>query len=139
MNKPFYQMFDFPFFDTKNGILAMFQKESKKIGEGLPFDIKRVLVMRGMKEADVRGGHTHHKTRQILFAINGACTVDLENGKEKISVRLEKLNQGVMLEPYVWHVMRDYVPGTILLVLADSEYEESDYIRDYQEFLKIAR
>jgi len=92
-----------------------------------------------MKEDDKRGGHTHHKTRQILFAINGGCTVDLDNGKEKDSVKLDQFTKGVLLEPYVWHVMRSFEPGTILLVLADMEYNESDYIRDYNEFLKFVR
>lgn len=128
MTSDFYKILDFPSSDTKNGILGMFQD--------VGFEIKRVLVMREMKEDDERGGHTHHKTRQILFAVNGGCTVDLDNGKQKDSVKLDKFTQGVLLEPYVWHVMRSFEPETILLVLADMEYNEEDYIRDYQEFLK---
>lgn len=131
MKNNFYQILNFPSSDTKNGILGMFQD--------VGFDIKRVLVMREMKEDDKRGGHTHHKTRQILFAINGGCMVDLDNGKEKDSVKLDKFTKGVLLEPYVWHVMRSFEPGTILLVLADMEYNEDDYIRDYDEFLKFKK
>jgi len=128
---------DFPFFDTKNGILTMIQSASVKAGKKLPFEIKRVLIMKGMKEGDVRGGHTHHKTRQIIFAISGGCTINLDNGKEKNSVRLDKFNQGVILESYTWHTMEKYDPDTILLVLADSEYDEADYIRNYKDFLKF--
>lgn len=135
----FYQVLDFPFFDTKNGLLCMFQGENVQAENKLPFDIKRVLVMKDMKENDVRGGHTHHKTRQILLAISGGCLVELDNGKEKASVKLDKFNQGVLLESYVWHIMKDFEPDTILLVLADSEYNEKDYIRDYQEFLKFVK
>ncbi len=124
-------MLDFPVFDTKNGILGMFQK--------VGFDIKRVLIMKDMKEGDIRGGHTHHKTRQILFALDGGCTVDLDYGDKKDSVKLDKFTQGVKLEPYVWHVMRDFTPGTILMVLASMEYDEADYIRNYDDFLAIIK
>ncbi len=100
----------------------------------LPFAIKRVLIMKGMASQDVRGGHTHHKTQQILFAVAGGCTVELDNGKEKTSVVLNAFNQGVVLLPYVWHSMKDFAEGTVLLVLADTEYDEKEYIRSYEEF-----
>lgn len=127
----FYQILDFPSINKSNGILGMFQN--------VGFDIKRVLVMKDMKENDERGGHTHHKTRQILFAVSGSCVVDLDNGKEKTSVKLEKINRGLLLEPYIWHVMKDFEENTVLLVLADTEYDEKDYIRNYQEFLKLVK
>lgn len=130
---------DLPSFDTSNGILMMAQNMSTQANGSLPFDIKRVLVMKDMKLDDARGGHTHHKTRQVLLVVSGGCTVDLDNGKEKESIKLDKFNQGVLLEPYVWHVMKDFTPNTVLLVLADTEYNEKDYIRDYQEFLKFVK
>lgn len=139
MASNFYQILDFPVSDTKNGILCMFQGQNVQAKNNLPFEIKRVLVMKDMKPNDSRGGHTHHQTRQILFAVTGGCVVQMDNGKEKDSVKLNKLNQGILLEPYVWHVMKDFEPGTILLVLADTEYDETDYIRDYNEFLKFVK
>ena len=138
-NDRFYKILDFPSFDTKNGILAMFQRGGCSIDEKLPFEIRRVLVMKDMKPEDVRGGHTHHRTRQVLFAIAGGCTVELDNGKEKTIVKLNKFNQGLLLEPYIWHIMKEYESGTILLVLANTEYDEKDYIRNYEEFLKYLK
>ena len=131
MKNNFYRFLDFPSSDTKNGILGMFQN--------VGFDIKRVLIMKKMKEGDKRGGHTHRKTRQILFAINGGCIVDLDNGNEKDSIKLDKFTKGILLEPLVWHVMKNFEPETILLVLAYMEYNEEDYIRDYDEFLKSVK
>lgn len=112
--------------------------QSAKVGEKglLPFPIKRVLVMKEMHTGDVRGGHTHHVTRQILFAISGSCMVDLDDGQTTGSIRLDSASTGVLLPPYVWHVMRDFSPGTVLLALADTEYDEKDYIREYDEFLR---
>jgi len=136
-NNAWFEMLEYPFFDTKNGILTALHAANTGAEHKLPFEIKRVLVMRGMKEADLRGGHTHHTTNQILFAVAGSCTVELDNGHEKTEVQLDAFNKGVWLKPYVWHVMKSYAPDTVLLVLADTEYNEADYIRDYDEFLKL--
>lgn len=136
-NKKHSDFIELPSFDTKNGILTMAQNLSTHGNGSLPFDIARVLVMKDMVVGDTRGGHTHHKTRQILFALNGSCVVDMEDARGTSSVRLDIFNKGILLAPYVWHVMRDFAPGTILLVLADTEYDERDYIRDYNEFKKI--
>ena len=132
-----YEMIEFPAHDTKNGILTAFQAAETGADHALPFDVKRILVMRDMKEGDVRGGHTHHYTNQILFAVSGGCTVTLENGEEHAEVRLDAFNKGIWLKPYVWHVMKDYAPDTVLLVVADSTYDEADYIREYGEFERI--
>lgn len=135
MENKLAQLFSFPTSDTKNGVLAMFQVPEQPGKQHVPFDIVRVLVMKDIKPGDVRGGHTHHATKQILFVLQGSCIVDLDNGKEKESVTLDAFHTGLYLPPYLWHVMRDFTPGAILLVLASSEYNEKDYIRDYQEFL----
>jgi len=126
---------ELPTFDTKNGVLMMAQNKSIGGNGELPFDVVRVLVMKDMIPGDQRGGHTHHKTRQILFALSGSCIVDLDTGIETWNTKLDSFNKGILLEPYTWHVMRDFAPGTVLLVLADTEYDEKDYIRDYDEFL----
>lgn len=131
------QILDFPLFEGNNGSLSVLKGNGGI--ETLPFEIKRVLLMRDMNSKAVRGGHTHHKTRQVLFAVSGSCVVDLDNGKEKSCVLLNKFNKGLLLEPCVWHVMRDFEEGTVLLVLADNEYDERDYIRDYDEFLKFVK
>lgn len=139
MENNFYQILDFPSSQSINGMLAMFQGNDVESSKKLPFNIKRVLVMKGMNAGDVRGGHTHHKTRQFLLAISGGCTVELFDGKQKAEIKLGEFNKGIVLEPYVWHVMKEYEPNTILLVLADSEYDEKDYIRSYDDFLKFVK
>ena len=136
MKTNFYETISFPFHDSKNGSLVMFQNNSvvnKK--NSLPFDVKKVLVIKDTKNGDVRGGHTHCKTRQIIFAISGSCNIKLDNGKERTQVTLDGFNNGLTLEPYVWHTMEDFKPNTILLILADTEYDEKDYIRNYDDFL----
>lgn len=130
-----YKIIRFPYFDTKNGVLTMFQESDGK-SFGLPFTVKRVLVTKDMRGEDKRGGHTHHKTNQILVCISGGCTVDLDDGSKKDQVVLDKHNEGLLLYPYVWHVMHSFKPDTILLVLADTLYDEKDYIRNYEDFIQ---
>ena len=135
MPKPFYRIIDFPSYNTKNGTLFMYQLTNKKNG-GVPFGVKRTLIIRDMKESDVRGGHTHHKTHQILICANGKCSVDLDDGKRKETIVLDSANQGLLLYPYVWHTMHDFKPDTVLVVLTDREYDEKEYIRNYNDFIQ---
>jgi len=112
MKKELYKMIEFPSHDTKNGLLTMVQDSTVSSLPKLPFDIKKVLVIKGMKKSDVRGGHTHHKTNQIIFCISGKCAVNLENRKQKKKVLLDKHNVGLVLYPYVWHTMEDFDENT---------------------------
>lgn len=134
MANDFYKIIDFPASNTGNGALTMYEH-----GPGekdlIPFEIKKVLTMRGMSGKDVRGAHTHHKTNQILIPLQGACTVTLDNGSEKTEVRMDNPNKGIILYPYVWHTMKDFEDNTILMVFADMIYDEVDYIRNYDDFL----
>lgn len=111
----------------------MYQKEE------VPFLVKKTLVIKGMVGNDKRGGHTHHKTNQILICLSGECKVSLDNGKNKAEVVLNKTEEGLLLYPYVWHSMYDFKPDTILLVLADRKYHEKEYIRNYDDFKKIIK
>lgn len=90
-------------------------------------------------EGVVRGKHAHKKLHQILFCVAGACTVSLDDGKEKAEVRLDQPSRGLLIGPGIWREMYDFTPGAVLMVLASEYYDESDYIRDYQEFLNSQR
>lgn len=100
----------------------------------VPFDIARVYYLYGT-EADVaRGFHAHHTLRQWAVCVAGSCTMLLDDGQTKETMTLDDPAAGIAIPPMVWHEMRDFAPGTVLLVLADQPYEEADYIRDYAAF-----
>jgi dTDP-4-dehydrorhamnose 3,5-epimerase-like enzyme len=103
----------------------------------IPFDIKRVYYIYGVSVGAVRGAHTHKETTQALFCIRGSITIALDDGKMKEKVILNKPNVGVILEPGVWHEMREFKKDTILLVLASEKHEPADYIRSYEDFLNL--
>ncbi len=103
----------------------------------IPFEIKRVYYMYDTNEGVVRGRHAHRKLQQILFCVHGSCKVMLDNGSEKKEVALEKPYEGLYVSGNMWREMYDFSPDAVLMVLASELYDESDYIRDYEEFKKI--
>ncbi|OHA26499.1 MAG: hypothetical protein A3C06_02895 [Candidatus Taylorbacteria bacterium RIFCSPHIGHO2_02_FULL_46_13] len=135
--KKLYTIIKFPSFETKNGALTMFQ-EGKNAGE-VPFTIKRTLVTKCTESSEPRGAHTHHQSRQVFMVLSGGCDVELDNGAEKTTVTLSHPEEGLVLEPYVWHVMKNFKKDTVTLALFDSLYDEKDYIRNYEEFKKCLK
>lgn len=102
----------------------------------IPFEIKRVYYMYDTKDGVRRGYHAHKSLKQILVCIHGSCKILLDNGEEKKIVSLEKPYEGLYIEYNMWREMYDFSPDAVLMVLASDYYTESDYIRDYDEFLK---
>lgn len=103
----------------------------------IPFEIKRVYYMYDTKDGVHRGFHAHKNLEQILICIHGSCKVLLDNGKEKKVVPLEKPYEGLYVSNNMWREMYDFSPDAVLMVLASDLYKEEDYIRDYNEFLKM--
>ena len=103
----------------------------------IPFQIKRVYYMYDTKDGVVRGKHAHKKLEQILVCIHGSCKIRLDNGKERKVVPLEKPYEGLYVGANMWREMYDFSPDAVLMVLASEVYEEEDYIRDYDEFLRL--
>lgn len=105
----------------------------------IPFEIKRVYYMYDTGEGIHRGFHAHKTLKQILICIHGSCKVLLDNGEEKKIVSLEKPYEGLYISHNMWREMYDFSPDAVLMVLASEYYDESDYIRDYDEFLNSVK
>ena len=119
--------------DARGSLIAL--EENRNI----PFTIKRVYYMYDTKEGVHRGFHAHKNLHQVLFCPSGACTIMLDSGYERIEVRLDKPTEGLIVEPNTWREMYDFTPDAVLMVLASEYYDESDYIRDYGEFLDYVK
>ena len=102
----------------------------------IPFDVKRVCYIYGTQEGVPRGNHSHYKTKQFLVAVNGSCKVTLDNGKMKETFDLNKPNSGLFQDALIWGSMHDFSSDCVLMVLADEYYDASDYITNYDKFLK---
>lgn len=107
-------------------------------GKNIPFPVKRVYYMFGTGEAVRRGYHAHKTLKQVAIAVRGSCRFLLDDGREKIDIRLDNPSQGLLIESFVWREMYDFSPDCVLMVLADQLYDEADYVRDYPEFLTMA-
>jgi hypothetical protein len=109
-------------------------------GRQIPFPIKRVYFINNLANARaVRGRHAHRRLEQVLFCINGALTLALDDGTKRQSIRLTDAATGIRLGPRLWHTMTKFSKDCVILVFASAHFDERDYIRDYDEFLKLAR
>jgi dTDP-4-dehydrorhamnose 3,5-epimerase-like enzyme len=112
------------------GYLSIAEKDN------LPFEVKRIFWTYFTPESIVRGRHAHYKTEQLLVAVTGRIIVNTDNGKGGIrTFILDEPNKGIYIPPHVWHTMQ-YSHTAIQMVLASTDYDAKDYIRDYEQFLK---
>ena len=116
--------------DNRGSLIAL------ENGHNLPFDVKRVYYIYGTKEGIARGFHAHKKLKQMLIAVRGSVTIKCEYNKQKKEYKLSRPDEGLLIEGLVWREMHDFSSDCVLVVLADEYYSESDYIRDYDIFLK---
>jgi hypothetical protein len=101
----------------------------------IPFNIKRVYYIFDTKKNVERGFHAHKDLKQLCIAVKGGCTFIIDNGLKKEEIILDNPSQGLYIESLIWREMKDFSSDCVLVVLASEYYNESDYIRDYQEFL----
>ena len=101
-----------------------------------PFDIKRVYYIFGTKKEVRRGYHAHKDLRQIAIAVRGSCKFHLDDGEKTQEFLLDSPDKGLMIEGLNWREMYDFSPDCVLLVVASDYYDESDYIRNYQDFIE---
>lgn len=102
----------------------------------VPFDVSRVYWTYDVPAGESRGGHAHKQCREVIIAVSGSFTVTLDNGSEKKSFHLNHPWQGLLVETGIWRTLDDFSSGAVCLVLASELYDESDYIYDYNEYLK---
>lgn len=104
--------------------------------KNVPFHIARAYWLYDVPAGAMRGGHAHKRLKQLLIALSGSFTVTLDDGYEKRKILLNRPYQGLLIETGIWRTIDDFSSGAVCLVLASELYDESDYIYDYEEFLK---
>lgn len=118
----------------ERGALVSLERE-----RNIPFDIRRVYYIFDTKQGVTRGFHAHRKLKQVAIAVKGSCRFILDDGNERVNVILDNPTQGLLINSFIWREMTDFSEDCVLMVLADMEYEESDYIRDYSTFKMIVQ
>lgn len=102
----------------------------------IPFEIKRVYYMYDTAASARRGYHAHRKLEQILICVHGSCVIHLDDGFNTKEVVLDKPYEGLYIKNNIWREMYNFSPDAVLMVLASEYYDENDYIRDYNQYLK---
>ncbi len=102
----------------------------------IPFDIKRVFYLFDVPTGADRGAHAHKQLHQFIICLSGSFDVLLDDGSKKKVVHLNRPWQGLHIPPMIWAAEINFDPGSICLVLASDKYDESDYYRDYEIYIK---
>ena len=108
----------------------------REIDKGLPFTPRRVFMVFGVPSKDIRGEHAHRRLEQLLICVAGSVSVVLDDGNARQEISLDSPEIGLHIGPMVWGIQYKYSSDACLLVLASHEYDSSDYIRDYDNFLR---
>lgn len=101
----------------------------------IPFHVARVYWTYDVPSGTSRGGHAHKHCREFVIAVSGSFTVTLDNGHEKKSFLLNHPYQGLLIETDIWRTLDDFSSGAVCLVLAEKNFDEADYIRNYDDFI----
>ncbi|WP_316737883.1 FdtA/QdtA family cupin domain-containing protein [Pedobacter aquatilis] len=102
----------------------------------IPFNIRRIYYLYDVPGGEVRGGHAHYELQQLIIAASGSFDVILDDGRNKKSITLNRPNFGLLITPGIWRDLVNFSSGAVLLVLASLPYDEKDYIRNYDKFIK---
>lgn len=104
----------------------------------IPFKIKRVYWIYDVPGGVERGGHAYRQNEEFIVALSGSFDVCLDNGKEKKVISLNRSYMGVYIPKGVWRVMNNFSTNSLVLIVSSIDYDEKDYIMDYEEFLQYS-
>lgn len=122
-----------PKIKDRRGNLSVIEKDV------IPFQSKRVYYLYDVPSGAKRGGHAHKDLQQFVIALSGSFDIILDDGKIRERVTLNRPDEGLLIENGTWREMENFSSGGICLVLASAEFDEEDYIRDYEEFLQFKK
>lgn len=123
---------NFPIIGDDRGSLISIEPGFNK---NVPFEVKRIYYIFGTKSGVSRGFHAHKKLKQVAIAVSGSCQILLDDGSQQRIVDLDSPDFGLLIEGMTWREMHNFSEDCVLMVLASEAYDESDYIRNYQDFL----
>lgn len=126
-----YKILEFPELGDERGNLVVIEG-----GIQIPFDIKRIFYIYGSDDTVVRGQHANRQSEFVLINVSGISKVRVDDGYEERIIELNKPKMGIYLDKMVWKDMYDFSPDSVLIVLANTHYDGSEYIRDYDEYIK---
>jgi hypothetical protein len=131
MNIDKCQIIELPKINEPRGNLTFVESDNH-----IPFAIQRVYYLYDVPGGSERGGHAHKELHQLIIAMSGSFDVVLDDGKDKKRVHLNRSYYGLYVCPMIWRELDNFSSGSVCMVLASNKYAESDYYRDYAEFMR---
>ncbi len=125
---------DFPIIHDPRGNLTFIEGEKH-----IPFNISRVYYLYDVPGGAERGGHAHYDLEQVIIAMSGSFDLILDNGFKKTRIHLNRSYYGIYVGSMIWREMDNFSSGACCMVLASKRYDEKDYIREYEDFIKQFR
>jgi len=126
-----YRLLNLKIMGDARGSLIAFEE-----AQNVPFDIKRIYCIFDTSTDTLRGEHAHRDLKQVMFCPKGSCDVLIDDGIKKIEFNLDNPTKGLYIEGTIWREMYNFSPDCVLTVLANNYYDENEYIRNYNDFLK---
>lgn len=105
-----------------------------QLGKGLDFQPKRLFWLHHVAAGQWRGRHAHRESQLLFVTMHGRCRLHLDDGRLMEITTLEDPTRALYMAPWVWHELTDFEPGTAILVIASTLYDETEYLRDYDTF-----
>ena len=127
-----YSILEFPELGDERGNLVVVEG-----GRQIPFDIRRVFYIYGSDDTVVRGQHANLRSEFVLVNVAGSSKVKVDDGHETRIIELNKPRMGLYLSRMLWKEMYDFSPDAVLLVLSNEHYDGSEYVRDYNEYIRL--
>ncbi|WP_170426145.1 sugar 3,4-ketoisomerase [Ruegeria arenilitoris] len=129
--KGFFQSIALPVITDPRGDLTFVEG-----GNHIPFDIRRVYYLYNVPVDAQRGGHAHRELEQVVFALSGSFRITVDDGHTRTEHFLRDPRKGLYISKLVWREMDLFSQGAVCMVLASQPYDESDYYREYKDFVK---
>lgn len=134
MEKSECRIIELPRITDKRGNLTFIEQQNH-----VPFNIKRVYYLYDVPGGESRGGHAHRNLEQFIVAASGSFDVVVHDGIKQERFHLNRSYYGLYIPTMNWRELENFSSGSVSLVLASEPYDESDYIRDYEEFLSTKK
>ena len=138
MGRNMYSWIKLKYHKDNRGILMAIQDNTVK-DNNLPMRFKRIFILSKLNPKKERGNHTLKTTTQAFFCLKGSCEIELDDGFKRKKLKLNQFNKGLLVYPMVWRTLKNFSKDAIILVIADKTYKESDYIRNYENFIQQVR
>jgi len=108
-------------------------------GRHIPFDVRRVYYLYDIPGGEDRGGHAHKALHQLIIAMSGSFDIRLDDGRAKKTVHMNRSYYGLYVCPMIWREIDNFSSGAVCMALASELYDEADYYRDYDQFIRDVR